>query len=426
MSASKPRVLVFSREYPPVTVGGTSTVARNLAVGLTAHGWQATVLSTNPGTADHREETDGVTVQRVATAQVYEGTTQLADPSLRTHRGLHRLAEQAAAEEGPPDLVALPDLFCYPEAAVFARRHEVPLLNILLQDFRAITPYDRGAHQVTWGVTADRDHLLSLERKALLGSDHTVFISHALASAVTGYYRDENAASSVIHLGVDEDEIRRVDGDPEPRRRRALLLGGSPSAPLLVACGRMVPVKGFEQLLNALALLGPEPAYVGSLPRLALVGIGPEEPALRRLSVRLGLDDRVTFLGDVPRAEALGWMAVADVNVVPSLWESFCYVCAEMMAFGRPVVASAVDSLRELIPDGRFGYPVPVSGPSGARRLDPRDLAHALRQALADPQDAARRGSAGRDRIAAEFTNSRFARNVSALAGELKRDEHHA
>jgi glycosyltransferase involved in cell wall biosynthesis len=44
-------------------------------------------------------------------------------------------------------------------------------------------------------------------------------------------------------------------------------------------------------------------------------------------------------------------MSVADIAVVPSLWESFCYVCAEMMAFGRPVVASHIDSLRESIPD---------------------------------------------------------------------------
>ncbi|MFD0346479.1 glycosyltransferase [Kitasatospora aburaviensis] len=83
---------------------------------------------------------------------------------------------------------------------------------------------------------------------------------------------------------------------------------------------------------------------------------------------------------------------MADVNVVPSLWESFCYVCAEMMAFGHPVVASAVDSLRELIPGPEYGYPVPVSGPSGDRTLDPADLAAALRRALERPEEARLRG----------------------------------
>jgi glycosyltransferase involved in cell wall biosynthesis len=90
-----------------------------------------------------------------------------------------------------------------------------------------------------------------------------------------------------------------------------------------------------------------------------------------------------------------------------------------MMAFGRPVVATAVDSLRELIPSDAFGYPVPVGGPSGARTLAPNDLAHCLRMAFTQPDEARRRGTAARARIAEHFTNDRFARGISALGHEL-------
>ncbi|MFC9285733.1 glycosyltransferase family 4 protein [Streptomyces sp. NPDC057052] len=425
--SSSRRVFTFSREYPPTTVGGTSTVARNAAAGLVAEGWESVVVTSRPhADTDLRETVDGVTVHRTGTQIVYNAGTALADDSLRTHRRLHATAEQLAGELGRPDLVLLPDLFCYPEASMFARRHGIPLVNILLQDFRAITPYDRGTHKVTSGVSADRPHLLKLERRSVESSDHTVFISKALSDAVLGHYPDVTDAHSVIHLGVDPDEIKAVEDDPGRLRRRAALPLG-PTRPLLVACGRLVPVKGFEQLLHALRLLGPvvRPGAEDLSPHLALVGIGPDEQRLRDLAGDLGLGARVTFLGDIPRAEALGWMASADVAVVPSIWESFCYVCAEMMAFGRPVVAAAVDSLRELVPGPEVGYPVPVSGPSGARVLDPADLAAALRQALSDPAEAERRGAAARARISERFTNERFARGLSALGHELTREHAH-
>ena len=417
---AQPHALVFSREFPPTTVGGTSTVARNLAVGLVAQGWTVTVVTTRQGTeTDLRERIDGVTVHRAATGVVYNSSTGLVDQSMRVHRRLHGAAERLVAELGTPDIVLLPDLFCLPEAVMTARRHGVPLINILLQDFRAITPYDRDKHRVTNGVTAERAHLLDLERKALVESDHTVFISAALSDAITGHYRAEIGPHSVVHLGVDLDEIHRVRADDGRLRRRADLLGAESGTPLLVAVGRLVPVKGFTQLLTALHLLGAVPGRgLATPPHLALVGVGPEEPALRSLSADLGLADRVSFLGDVARAEALGWMSVADVAVVPSLWESFCYVCAEMMAFERPVVCTAVDSLRELVPGDAFGYPVRISGESGSRVLDPRDLADGLRRALADPEST-RRGRAARTRVAERFTNARFAEGIADLGARL-------
>ncbi|MFJ6194861.1 glycosyltransferase family 4 protein [Micromonospora sp. NPDC092111] len=410
------RAFVFSREYPPNTVGGTSTVARNLGVGLTALGWQVVVVSTvaDP-TRDVREEVDGVTVHRAATGVVYNEESGLGDQSVRTHRRLFTAAEALAAELGPPDLVLLPDLFCHPEARMFARRLDVPLVNILLQDFRAITPYDRDAHHVTTGVSAEPRHLLHLEEKAVTDCDHTAFISQALSDAITGYYPGSAAPHSVVHLGIDLAEIDAVRAEPVGRRLRAELLPGRPDTALLVACGRLVPVKGFAELLRAL----PDVHAPGAAPHLALVGVGPEEAALRGLAGELGVADRVTFLGDVPRRAALSWMSVADVAVVPSRWESFCYVCAELMAFARPVVCTAVDSLRELVPDARFGWPVPVAGPSGARVVDPGALAVALGAALADPAEGARRGAAARDRVERRFTNEHFAEGIAGIAGRL-------
>lgn len=428
------RVLVLSREYPPVIVGGTATVARNLATGLAAGGADVTVLTTGADAgAQVRERVEGVRVHRIGAGLVYNADTGLADMSLRMHRRLHAAAEALAGELGPPDLVTIPDLFCFPEASMFSSRHRVPLVNILLQDFCAITPYDRDVHRVTNGVSAQRSHLVALEEKAVRGSAHTVFISRALSDAITARYPANPMPHSVIHLGVDPAEIVSVRADPGFRRRREEVLSATrtPSdradRPLLVACGRLVPVKGYEQLLHALRLVDGPAAPYGTVarPHLALVGVGPEEDRLRRLAAELGLSGRVSFLGAVPRREALGWMSVADVAVVPSLWESFCYVCAEMMAFGRPVVASAVDSLNELMPTDEFGYRVPVTGPLGSRVLDPADLADALRRALAEPAQARARGEAARRRVLETFTNDRFTEGFAALGRRLLRERTH-
>jgi glycosyltransferase involved in cell wall biosynthesis len=395
---------LFTREYPPHTVGGTSTVARNLAVGLVRRGLPVRVLTTAPGAARETEETvDGVLVRRVPVDGVY-------DRSIPAQRRILAAAERMAADHGTPGVLVVPDLFSWPEAAVFRGRHAVPLINVLLQDFRAITPYDRDGHRVTTGVGGVHEDLIRLEENACRSSDHTVYISRALQDAITGHYPGIADRGSVVHLGVDRAEIDAVRADPEPLRRKAALLGDAP-ARLVVGAGRLVPVKGFGHLVEAVARIN-RGLVPGGPVRLVLLGAGPEAPHLRAQA------DDLVILSDLPRSEVLGWMSVADVAVVPSLWESFCYVCAEMMALERPVVATAVDSLRELIPDGSVGYPVPVAGPPGARRLDSAVLADRISAALTDP-DAAGRGRAARRRVLAEFTLDQYAAGVAAVAEGL-------
>jgi glycogen(starch) synthase len=406
------RTLVLSREYPPYTVGGTSTVARSVAAGMVAQGHDVHVVTTNPrGDIDTVEDVGGVAVHRIGTALIYNDATELSGRVLATHRRLWRTADRILREYGPFDSMVMPDLFCFPEARLLATTHRLPLVNILLQDFAAIIAFDRdGRHHVTDGVSAHQYQLLSLEERALRGSDHTVFISHALSDAIVGRYPFVEPASSTIHLGVDLAEIDDVLADPglaTARERPAPAPTSGPTTPLIVACGRLVPVKGFGSLIEAMASL-PRPA------RLVLVGVGPELASLRARAGEVGVGDRVSFLGDISRREALSLFAVADVNVVPSLWESFCYVCAEMMALGRPVVATTVDSLRELMPDDTVGYRVEVSyRPSGRRRAEPAGFVAAIERALADPMDAAVRAGRAATHIRTRFSNERFAAGVA-------------
>jgi glycosyltransferase involved in cell wall biosynthesis len=134
---------------------------------------------------------------------------------------------------------------------------------------------------------------------------------------------------------------------PSRHRRKAVMfpnvvldrepVSGSRSRPqpplTALFAGRLVPLKGLALALRALALL---PDW-----RLTVCGQGPDERRLRRLAGRLGIDDRVEFLGWVPRPEVHSLMRRTDVFVFPSLHDEGGYVVAEALAEGLPVVCLA-------------------------------------------------------------------------------------
>ena len=123
---------------------------------------------------------------------------------------------------------------------------------------------------------------------------------------------------------------------------------------------------------------------------------------------RLGLDDVVTFLGHVPQVAAV--FERAEVVVVPSLGEGFGMVALEAMERGRPVVASAVGGLPEIVDDGRTGLVVPVS--------DAHALARAIRGLAGDATRAAVFGAAARERSLAEFSQERCTDRTAELYRE--------
>lgn len=186
----------------------------------------------------------------------------------------------------------------------------------------------------------------------------------------------------VVRNGVDAgrlDERARREVDAA----RALLAAVG-QGPWLVAAGRLARQKGLDRLVGALALGG------GPLDgaRLALVGGGPERAAIERRAERAGVAARLVWLGE--RREVAGLLAAADVVVLPSRREGLPFVALEALALGRPLVATAVGGVPELMSSEREGWLV---------RGGVAALATALREALGDPEEAARRGRAGRERV---------------------------
>lgn len=164
----------------------------------------------------------------------------------------------------------------------------------------------------------------------------------------------------------------------------------------IVAVGRLVPKKGFDVLLEAVALLPAE-----LRPRVTLVGDGPERDALERQATSLGVSGQVAFRGAAPNAEVRELLKRALVCVLPCRVsgdgdrDGIPVVLMEAMAAGTAVVSGDLPTIRELVRDGDTGRMVPPGDAPG--------LAAALRELLERPDYRRRLAAAGRERVLEEF-----------------------
>jgi len=214
--------------------------------------------------------------------------------------------------------------------------------------------------------------------------------------------RATGARFRTVDVGVSDfmvDEIRR---HPHARRLCRIYNGvdsqdftpGPPvenggSRPLRVAAAaRLVPGKGIDQLLRAVAELGDVPL------RVEIAGNGPELATLIDLSRRLEIEDVVTFRGTL-RAMPEFWRA-SDIAVVPSdSVESFSMATLEAMACGVPVIGTRNGGITEVLADGETGRIVPPG--------DPAALAGAIRAYATDPGLRRRHAAAARERACRDF-----------------------
>jgi glycosyltransferase involved in cell wall biosynthesis len=171
--------------------------------------------------------------------------------------------------------------------------------------------------------------------------------------------------------------------------------------------GRLNPDKGQRELIEALAALadGSFAVLIGGDHETG----GAYERELAALARRVGVAERVRFVG--PRADAAAAIAELDVLALPSRIEGFPLVLLEAMARGKPVVATPVGGVGELVVDGETGLLV-QPGDVGA-------LAGALRRLRDDPDLRARLGEAGRDLVAHRFSADAMVERVLEVYDEI-------
>lgn len=197
----------------------------------------------------------------------------------------------------------------------------------------------------------------------------------------------------VVHCGLDLDAFTPISAEPGP--------------PRLVAVGRLAEQKGFGLLVPALiAARAVHPDLT-----LTLVGDGPLRGAIEAQARQAGLGEALRLTGWLSPAEVRAQIAQADALVVPSFAEGLPVVIMEAMALARPVVATWIAGIPELVVPGQTGWLVAPG--------DAAPLARAMiEMAGTGAAQRAAMGQAGRARVVARHDVNESARRLTALIAE--------
>jgi teichuronic acid biosynthesis glycosyltransferase TuaC len=268
-------------------------------------------------------------------------------------RAVLPLARRLHAAE-PFDLVDAQ--FFYPDgpaAACVARELGLPL---------AIKA--RGADISLWGHKPYANRMMRAAANQAAG---LLAVSEALADdmAAIGLPRSKIA---VHYTGLDHSAFRLLPRGES--RARLVELGIPDSGPLIATVGALIPRKGQGFVIEALARLPGT--------RLALVGKGPDEDVLRALADKLGVAERVHFLGSLDHAMLPLVLSASEAMALPSASEGLANAWVEALACGTPLVITAAGGARELVKDASAGRIV---------ERDSAAIAEAVASLLAAPPD---------------------------------------
>lgn len=277
--------------------------------------------------------------------------------------------------------------------------------SILNSDERICSTFDRHFHDVyscvRYHAHLSSRHLLSTPTIARLYSFfaclHTLISRGMLGKAdiivVVSRYLKKALASN----GIDSKKIRVIYNPIAARSRSSIACENiSVYMPFALYVGRLEAEKGVEFLVKAAKQVCAKLKEF----QLLIVGDGPLQESLQLLSRRLGIEDRVEFLGRVSDSTLDCLYEASGVVVVPSIWaEPFGRVVAEAMMYGRPVVASRVGAIPEIL-NLKKGFLVPPRNPEA--------LANAIVTAISGRSSIA-------SRISLEFSSDKIAAQYLSL-----------
>jgi glycosyltransferase involved in cell wall biosynthesis len=286
-----------------------------------------------------------------------------------------------------------------------ARRHGVDVLHCHKFGSNAwgavVAPVIRArvfvTHEHSWSFSGDRLRMLVDRYVIAPRASAMVAVSSLDARRMVEIERIPPTKVCVIPNGIVTPHV----ADPSTLRRELAI---DPAVPVVGFVGSLRPEKRVDLILTAAATLLRERKL-----HLAIVGAGPEEAVLRDQARAAGIADAVTFLGFRPDATSLA--AGFDVAVLASDREGAPLTLLEYMALARPVVATSVGGIPEIVEEGRQAVLVPPG--------DAAALAGAVGRLLDDPAERVRLGAEAAARQAAQYSFEEMTRRVESLYLEL-------
>ena len=354
------KILQVGKFYYP-NLGGIETVLRNLSEGLVERGHEVDVLCFSSDFSNHTEVIQGVRIRRAST--------------------LAKIASQPLSSSFAQKLLQMAkgaDLVQFHTPNPIAE-----LVSLLLpRELPKVVAYHSDVVRQKWllpfYLPLQRQFLNKMDRITVATENH---IQHS------GVLRNFAAKCDIIPYGLESKNFTKTD--TVLRRAKEIR---KEHGPYVLFVGRLVGYKGISDLIRAMPELRA---------KLLIIGEGPLEDELQKLSRSLGISEQIKFLG---RIEDLGpYYLGAEVFVLPSISknEAFGIVQLEAMAWGKPTVFTALDSGIKLVNvDQVTGFEVPPQ--------EPPALAKAMQKLIENPELGKSMGIAAEARFFEFFTREKM------------------
>ena len=353
------RVLIVSWEYPPIVEGGLGRHVRKLAEGLVREGVEVHVLTR--GAREHLVEEDraGVLVHRVEEPPFPKDDLNAFVGWVRDMNTHMRSAGAKLTARFDFDLVHGHDWLVAKACESLAGKLDVPYLT-------TIHATEYGRHQ-GWVNKHPQSYIHRVEKRMAQRASGVITCSHYMRGHVADVFGIEESRVTVIPNGIDPEDLVAVDNLEALRARFA-----APDEKLVLLIGRLVYEKGFQIALDALPGVIKR---VGGV-RFLVAGSGTHEAELKKQAEKLGLMEHGTFMGWIGDDVLHSLYRIADLCVVPSIYEPFGIVALEAMASGCPCIVADTGGLREIVSNRDVGLRF--------RSRDPKSLARMVERVLTD------------------------------------------
>jgi starch synthase len=398
------RALILTNEFPPHVYGGAG-----VHVDYLTREMRKLIEVEVRSFAGDEAQGEGWRVRSYSPAHDLSS----ADEKLRGLWGALSRDIGFAADPVTADLVHCHTWYTHLAGILTRLAYGIPLV-ITVHSLEPLRPWKReqlgGGYDVsTW-----------VERTALQMADAVVAVSRETREDVLRLFEVAPERIHVIHNGIDADEYARTDATDAMKG-----LGVDPSLPYVLFVGRVTRQKGIVHLVRAIRHLDPGIGVV-------LAAGQPDTPAIAaemEAGVATAQAERpnvVWIPRMLDRPSVIQLYSHAAIFCCPSVYEPFGIINLEAMAAERPVVASAVGGIPEVVVDGETGVLVPVDlrpdepmTPADPDRFA-RDLASAINRLMGDPAKRAAMGAAGRRRAVEHFSWAAIAERTVMLYRSLQ------
>lgn len=270
---------------------------------------------------------------------------------------------------------------------VFFARNNFDVIHCHSGGYACLAARAAGMRRVVYtkhgiGFTAEELKCRSFFRKL-----RDFIVDRCVAKYITLTSYDKHIMIHVLHVG--EGKILVIHNGIDPSFGEI----GFPlekQHPTIGVVGRLTAQKGIFYLISAIPIIAEKHKDI----KVLIVGTGEEELVLRDLAEKIGVLEKIEFLGYV--GDVAPVMSSMDIFVLPSVWEGFPYVLLEAMLLRKPVVATNIFGVNEIIEHNKSGILVKPQDPAG--------IAHAIDTLLSDKQMASRIGNNGYQRVLSHFT----------------------